>query len=182
MNDASQLTRVSHSANETRAIGAALAQAISRLRADASTDVTNNAPVVIALNGELGAGKTTFVGGFLCALGVSGAIRSPTYTLIEPYEFGERTIYHLDLYRLADARELEMLALRDLLLPGAVLLIEWAERGIGALPTPDVALTLRYPSDESGTDRLLLIQAGTITGKGLATSLQALADEQSVSS
>jgi tRNA threonylcarbamoyladenosine biosynthesis protein TsaE len=100
--------------------------------------------LVITLSGELGAGKTTFVGGLLAALGHAGSVRSPTYTLIEPYEFGERRVYHLDLYRLATPSEVEGLAIRDLLEPGSVLLIEWPEKGEGALPSADLMLQLEY--------------------------------------
>jgi tRNA threonylcarbamoyladenosine biosynthesis protein TsaE len=140
-------------------------------------------PIVIALSGELGAGKTTLVSGFLRELGVTGSVRSPTYTLVEPYDLGARTVYHLDLYRLADARELEMLAPRDMLTPGAVLLIEWAERAGRALPTPDLSLTLRYPvNGVEGVGRTLNFQSATTTGKELAMSLQSSADESGLSS
>ena len=135
-------------------------------------------PVVVSLSGELGAGKTTFVGGLLRAMGVTGAIRSPTYTLIEPYErlgpAGDRDVYHLDLYRLESPRDLEMLALRDLLQPGSTLLTEWAERGNGALPASDLVLTLRYPPGVNAAlvnRRTLSIQAQSEAGEVLAHKL-----------
>jgi tRNA threonylcarbamoyladenosine biosynthesis protein TsaE len=137
---------VSDSPDATRELGARLGQALL-----ASSRVQ---PVVINLSGELGAGKTTFVSGLLRAVGVTGPVRSPTYTLIEPYELADIAVYHMDLYRLGDARDLEMLALRDLLLPGAALLIEWAERGKGALPSPDLALKLQYQDVDDGRREL----------------------------
>jgi len=145
--------------------------------------------LVIALNGELGAGKTTFVSGLLHAVGVTGPVRSPTYTLIEPYELTDdtpdqaqggqaqgRRMYHMDLYRLANSRELEMLAPRDLLEPGAVLLVEWAERGGRALPTPDLTLTFCYPESASinaatTSDRAIKIEPGSSVGRVLGASL-----------
>jgi tRNA threonylcarbamoyladenosine biosynthesis protein TsaE len=137
-------------------------------------------PLVIALNGELGAGKTTFVGGLLRALGVEGAVRSPTYTLIEPYELSgelsERRLYHLDLYRLADAGELEMLAPRDFLEAGAVLLVEWAEKGERTLPAPDLSITFVYPRDfvsqpAAISERTIEVAFKTSAGELLAASL-----------
>lgn len=106
-------------------------------------------PVVVTIRGELGAGKTTFVGGVLNAMRIAGHARSPTYTLIEPYETADRQIFHLDLYRLADPREVEPLGLRDLLADRAVLLIEWPERGEGFVPSPDLSLEIAYQG-ESG--------------------------------
>jgi len=164
----------SASPETTRTLGAALAKAITQL--------SSKLPLVIALNGELGAGKTTFVGGLLRELGVTGPVRSPTYTLIEPYQLGVEQdsmpsrVYHIDLYRLADASELEMLAPRDLLEPGAVLLVEWAERGGRALPTPDLSITLAYPQTES-TERTINIEPGSSAGRVLATSLHQVANE-----
>jgi tRNA threonylcarbamoyladenosine biosynthesis protein TsaE len=101
-------------------------------------------PQVIALNGDLGAGKTTFVSGVLAGFGLAGPARSPTYTLIEPYEAGPRSLYHLDLYRLSGPRDLEALGLRDLHVSDSTLLIEWAERGAGALPPVDLTLQFAY--------------------------------------
>ena len=97
---------------------------------------------VVYLKGDLGAGKTTLARGFLHALGVTGAIRSPTYTLLETYDADALTVVHLDLYRLRDPSELEPLGLRDLALPGYLWLIEWPERGAGWLPPPDLEVRL----------------------------------------
>jgi len=101
---------------------------------------------IIALEGELGAGKTTLVGGILRSYGVSGPVRSPTYTLIEPYETGSRSIYHLDLYRLTDPEEVDPLGIRDLLTGATLLLIEWPSRAAGALPAADLWVDIAYPA------------------------------------
>jgi tRNA threonylcarbamoyladenosine biosynthesis protein TsaE len=132
-----------------RALGRALGAALR---------TTGSGALVIGIEGELGAGKTTLVGGILAALGVTGAIRSPTYTLIEPYEAAGLQLYHIDLYRLSSAREVEALGIRDLLDARAVLLIEWPSRGAGALPTEDLSVSIEYqdPNTRNGAQRRLL--------------------------
>ena len=98
----------------------------------------------VALEGDLGAGKTTLVAGVLSAAGVDGPVRSPTYTLIEPYSVATHSIYHLDLYRLVDPDEMEPLGVRDLLVPGSILLIEWPSRAGARLPPVDLRIEIAY--------------------------------------
>lgn len=106
--------------------------------------------MLIFLEGDLGAGKTTLTRGFLQGMGHGGAVKSPTYTLIEPYEIRDRKIYHLDLYRVGDPGELEYLGLREMLAEDAVLLVEWAERGAGWLPEPDLRIRISHRGDARG--------------------------------
>ena len=104
--------------------------------------------LVAFLHGDLGAGKTTFARAFLQALGVGERVKSPTYSLVEGYDIGERKAFHLDLYRIADPGELEWLGLDSLAEPGSIVLVEWPERGAGALPPVDLALNFRH--EEAG--------------------------------
>jgi tRNA threonylcarbamoyladenosine biosynthesis protein TsaE len=100
--------------------------------------------LVVYLHGELGSGKTTLVRGMLHGLGFSGAVKSPTFTLVEPYALTGLVIYHVDLYRLDRIDELETIGIRDYVHERSVLLIEWPERGHGALPDADARVTISY--------------------------------------
>jgi tRNA threonylcarbamoyladenosine biosynthesis protein TsaE len=102
---------------------------------------------VIYLEGDLGAGKTTFARALLTSLGVGERVKSPTYSLIESYRAGALDAHHLDLYRIADAGELEWLGLADLWTAGALVLVEWPERGAGALPPADLVVHFRHAGD-----------------------------------
>lgn len=118
---------------------------------------------VIFLHGDLGAGKTTLVRGLLRALGHTGRVPSPTYTLVEPYELGRLSLKHLDLYRIADPEELEFLGIRDM---GGAMLIEWPERGSHFLPEQDMDCRL------SVTDpgRVLEVEGKTALGREVAAA------------
>ncbi|HEX6572603.1 MAG TPA: tRNA (adenosine(37)-N6)-threonylcarbamoyltransferase complex ATPase subunit type 1 TsaE [Steroidobacteraceae bacterium] len=149
-------------ADATRVLGARLASALRRSAAAAA------APMLVTLSGDLGAGKTTFVGGLLDALGHVGPVRSPTYTLIEPYRFGDRDVYHCDLYRLRHSDELEDLGLRDLRRPGSTLLVEWPEKAEGRLGAPDVTIGFEYAGDAA---RALVFAAQTLVGSDVLAHL-----------
>jgi len=139
----------------TLTAGAALAEACPR------------EGMIIHLVGELGAGKTTLVRGFMRGLGYGGPVKSPTYTLLESYEVAGRRIHHFDLYRLADPGELEYLGIRDCLDEPAVLLIEWPVRGGRCVPAADLVLRL----EQAGTGRRLQADALTVAGHRLLAAV-----------
>jgi tRNA threonylcarbamoyladenosine biosynthesis protein TsaE len=139
----------------TRAFGARFAEAL-------------DGGIVVYLRGELGAGKTSFARALLTALGVGERIKSPTYSLVEGYQAKARPAWHLDLYRIADPGELEWLGLDALSDPDAIVLVEWPERGKGALPASDLELELTY----SGAGRAAELRPKTTRGEQLLTRLK----------
>ena len=130
--------------------------------------------MTIYLHGNLGAGKTTFVRGFLRALGVSGQVKSPTFTVVEPYDLPDGVAYHFDLYRIVDPEELELLGVRDYFAPNAFVLVEWPEHGGRVLPQADMDAHLDY----AGTARHLTLRAATDIGREVLKALQPASAER----
>lgn len=110
-------------------------------------------PLIIYLSGELGAGKTTFARGFLRAFGYKGNVKSPTFSLLESYQFNHVRIYHFDLYRLSDPSELEFISIRDLSAEeDAICLIEWPNRGGDAVPKADLVFSFEHSNDHRAVE------------------------------
>ena len=140
---------------ETGRLGAALAHAI-----EAATPAIRARGLVVALSGDLGTGKTALVRATLRTLGVGGAIKSPSYALVEPYVVSSLNFYHFDFYRLAKADEFPSAGFRDLFGPAAVCLIEWPEKAGRHLPQPDLKVELRV----DGEGRRAVLAAATELG------------------
>ena len=121
----------------------------------------------VHLRGPLGAGKTTLARGLLRALGVTGAVKSPTYTLVEPYAPPGLDVYHFDLYRVADPEELELIGAREHFRRGALCLFEWPERARGWLPAAQLVLAL----EPAGDGRTLRAHAPAAPGERLLAAL-----------
>ncbi len=128
-----------------------------------------NSKGLLTLSGNLGSGKTTLCRGLIQSYGHSGAVKSPTYTLVEPYEIGDKRIYHFDLYRMEDPEELEFIGLWDYLTQEALIIIEWPEKAFGVLPPADLAIQLE--PQEKG--RKITCTANTSLGEAILKRLAA---------
>jgi len=122
---------------------------------------------VLHISGDLGAGKTTLCRGMLRAMGYSGAVKSPTFTLVEPYQFPESEVYHFDLYRLGDPGELEYIGIDEYFGDNKLCLIEWPEKAIGHLPQHDLEIAI----DVLGEKRIIGIRANSQYGDKICTQL-----------
>ncbi|MGQ5522283.1 tRNA (adenosine(37)-N6)-threonylcarbamoyltransferase complex ATPase subunit type 1 TsaE [Chitinimonas sp. PSY-7] len=123
--------------------------------------------LTIYLQGDLGAGKTTLTRGILHALGHQGRVKSPTYTLVEPYVISNLYFHHFDLYRFGEPDEWEDAGFREMFNPDSICLVEWPDKAAGLLPPPDWIISLEPEAD----GRRFNLQAPTLTGKACLASL-----------
>ena len=158
--------RMSGEVIELTIVGEARMVAFGRLLADASQGHGS-----VYLQGNLGVGKTTICRGVLRGFGYGGVVRSPTYTLVEPYELDQVAVYHFDLYRLRDPEELEFLGIRDYFDSPSLCLIEWPDRGKDFLPSADIILSIGHLSDA----RVIILEPQTGHGQNIC---RAIADRQ----
>jgi tRNA threonylcarbamoyladenosine biosynthesis protein TsaE len=156
----------------TMSIALHLPDAAGTERAGAALAATLAGGMVIALHGDLGTGKTTLVRGVLRALGWTGPVKSPTYTLVENYPFSSLYLYHFDFYRFADPSEWETAGLAECFRNDSACLVEWPERVAGLLPRPDAEITLAHAND-GGRD--LTVNSATPAGDRCRAALHALA-------
>jgi tRNA threonylcarbamoyladenosine biosynthesis protein TsaE len=145
--------------NATISIGSSLAHVVK--------SNSHQQALVVYLYGDLGAGKTTLTRGFVRGMGHVGNVKSPTYTLVEPYELEPWRVFHFDLYRLADPEELEYMGIRDYFNDDCCCFIEWPEKGTGLLANADLIITIVYQDEQ----RVISLQAKSTFGEQVVTSL-----------
>jgi len=128
---------------------------------------------VVYLQGTLGMGKTTLSRGLLHGLGYDGKVKSPTYTIVEPYELEGLSVYHFDLYRLEDPEELELMGIRDYFSDMSLCLVEWPERGEGLIPSADLDISI----ERAGNGRQVRLTACSERGDSLLQKIQHILPE-----
>jgi len=148
----------------TVAIGEELAKVLQRQNEQQQTQQS----LVVFLNGDLGAGKTTLTRGFVWGMGHQGKVKSPTYTLVEPYDLPPWQVYHFDLYRLGDPEELEYMGIRDYFSDNCCCFIEWPEKGAGLLANADIIINMVYQDEQ----RIIDLHASSIRGEGVLQQLE----------
>ncbi len=153
--DENQLKVTLHTEQETQLLGEFIAKSFDE-------------PFTCYLSGDLGVGKTRLVRAIIQSLGFSGTVKSPTYTIVEPYKIGQYTIHHFDLYRLADPEELDFLGIRDYFDGASYNFFEWPEKGKGWIEAADLSIDLSF----DGPNRLCVIQANSKIAKNLLKKLK----------
>ena len=152
-----------------------LADADATLRAGRALAPALRGGMLVTLEGELGAGKTTLARGILRGLGYTGAVKSPSYAVVEHYRFSSLYLYHFDFYRFADPREWETAGFSEYFRDDAVCVVEWPERAAGFLPPADLALALSM-RDDDGPGRRLVARAASAPGERALALLATIPD------
>lgn len=153
---------------ETALFAQKMAQAIQNI-------FCSNFGLVVYLQGDLGAGKSFFSRAFIQYFLPQQKVKSPTYTIVESYQSSLTTIHHFDLYRLSDPEELEYLAIRDLLMPPFIALVEWPQKGVGVLPSADIVMALQHVGTAKESDfdtRLLSLSSHSRRGDEILKIIQ----------
>ncbi len=146
----------------------ALGDALAKVLLQQSNQQQAQQSLIVYLNGDLGAGKTTLTRGFVRGMGHIGNVKSPTYTLVEPYELPPWQVYHFDLYRLSDPEELEYMGIRDYFADHCCCFIEWPEKGTGLLANADIIINMAYQDEQ----RIIDLQAHSVRGDGVLQQLE----------
>lgn len=141
---------------------------IAKVLLNKNTEISSQESLTVFLNGDLGVGKTTLTRGFVRGMGHQGNVKSPTYTLVEPYELPPWQIYHFDLYRLSDPEELEYMGIRDYFSDNCCCFIEWPEKGEGLLANADITINMCYQEEQ----RIINLQACSIRGEVVLKQLE----------